>query len=72
MLLFLLLLIAVVVLPALAYVEYERWRGMVVVKPPHDLVETRQQLMPGEMNHDPPTPPDYSKRLPNITDIGVS
>jgi hypothetical protein len=71
MLLFLLLLVAVVALPALAYVEYERWRGLVVFKPPCDMVGTAK-LMPGEMNHDPPKPPDPRMRLPNITDIGVS
>ena len=57
MLLFLLILIAIVVLPALAYVEYERWRGLMVVDPPFD-----------EMNHDPPKPPDTPKRLPNLMD----
>jgi hypothetical protein len=51
----------VVALPAVAYVEYQRWRGLVVVEPPFD-----------EMNHDPPKPStDAPKRLPNITDIGV-
>jgi hypothetical protein len=45
---------------------------MVVVKPPLDVVETRPELMPGEMDHDPPKSSDYSKRLPNITDFGVS
>jgi hypothetical protein len=61
MLLLLLILVAVVALPAVAYVEYQRWRGLVVVEPPFD-----------EMNHDPPKPStDAPKRLPNITDIGV-
>jgi hypothetical protein len=62
MLLLLLILIAVIALPALAYVEYERrWRGVYMVKPPFD-----------EMNHDPPKPStECPKRLPNITDIGI-
>jgi cytochrome c-type biogenesis protein CcmH/NrfG len=60
MLLLLLLIIVVVALPAVAYVEYCRWRGLVVVEPPVD-----------ETNHDPPKPPDTVKRLPSITDVGT-
>jgi len=61
MLLFLVILVVVVVGPALAYVEWQRWRGNVTIEPPFDA-----------MNHDPPRPlAEGPKRLPNITDIGV-
>jgi hypothetical protein len=60
MLLLLLIIIAVIALPTLAYTEYLRWRGRVYrVEPPFD-----------RTNHDPPKPPDHPKRLPNITDVG--
>jgi hypothetical protein len=61
MLLLLLILVAIVALPAVAYVEYQWWRGAYFAEPPFD-----------ETNRDRPKPPDTPKRLPNITDIGVS
>jgi hypothetical protein len=61
MLLLLFFLILIVALPAVAYVAYQRWRGLAAVEPPFD-----------EMDHDPPKPPeDFPKRLPNITDVGI-
>jgi len=61
MLLFWLILLVVVALPALAYVEYRRYRSVFTV-------ERRRE----ELNHDPPKPPpDFPKRLPNITDVGI-
>ena len=49
------------VLPLLAYVEYRRWRGtLILVQPP-----------PDETNHDTVKPPlESPKRLPRITDFG--
>ena len=53
--------VVVPVLPVLAYIEYRRWRGsLIVVQPPSD-----------EMNHDPSKPLlESPKRLPRLTDFG--
>jgi hypothetical protein len=69
MLLFLLMLIAIVVGPALIYVEYQRWRGRAYTpEPPFDAMNYAFD----EMNHDPPkSSTEGPRRLPNITDIGI-